>query len=61
MNAQEIIELIVIAYPLIVTIASAIVAATPTPKDDILWGKIYKIIEVFALTVGKAKDKGPEK
>jgi len=36
---------------------SAFVAATPTPKDDELWGKIYKYIDVFALNIGKAKDK----
>lgn len=36
---------------------SAFVASTPTPKDDILWGKIYKWIDVFAINIGKAKDK----
>ena len=41
----------------IVFIASAIAAITPTPKDDILIGKLYKIIDVCALNTGKAKDK----
>lgn len=41
----------------IVTVASAITAITPTPKDDSFFGKFYKIIEVFALVVGRAKDK----
>jgi len=35
---------------------SAFVAATPTPRDDELWGKVYKYIEVMALTVGRAKE-----
>ncbi len=39
------------------TVASAIAALTPTPKDDTIVGKIYKIVDWFALNVGKAKDK----
>ena len=35
--------------------ASIIVATTNTPKDDEILGKIYKIIEFFALAIGKAK------
>jgi len=41
----------------IVTVASAIAALTPTPKDDGVIKKIYNIVDVFALNVGKAKDK----
>lgn len=37
--------------------ASAICALTPTPKDDALLGKLYKIIETLALVVGKAKQR----
>jgi hypothetical protein len=37
--------------------ASAIVALTPTPKDDKIVGKLYKIIETLALVVGKAKQR----
>jgi hypothetical protein len=37
--------------------ASIIVAATPTPKDNHILGKVYKVIEFFALTIGKAKQK----
>ena len=40
-----------------VALASAIAALTPTPKDDNWVGKIYKVIDLLALNVGKAKDK----
>lgn len=35
--------------------ASAVTAMTPTPKDDSVVRKVYKIIELLALVVGKAK------
>ena len=38
-------------------LCSVIVAATPTPKDDAILNKVYKIFEIVSLTVGKAKDK----
>ena len=38
-----------------VAFASAITAVTPTPKDDLLVAKAYKLLEYFALVVGKAK------
>lgn len=41
----------------IVTAASAIAALTPTPKDDTVVAKLYKIVDWLALNVGKAKDK----
>ena len=41
----------------IVAVASAIAALTPTPKDDTIVGKIYKVIDFLALNVGKAKTK----
>lgn len=37
--------------------ASVIVALTPTPKDDNVLRKIYKVIETIALVVGKAKQR----
>jgi len=37
--------------------ASAIVALTPTPKDDKLVGKLYKLIEICALVIGRAKER----
>tara|TARA_R100000908_G_C3655869_1_gene85447 strand:- start:260 stop:472 length:213 start_codon:yes stop_codon:yes gene_type:complete len=42
----------------IVCAASIICSLTPTPKDDALVGKLYKIIEIAALNIGKAKDPG---
>jgi hypothetical protein len=45
----------------IVFVASAIAAITPTPKDDKWIGKLYKIIDVCALNIGKAKNKSGEK
>lgn len=41
----------------IVAIASAVSAMTPTPKDDGIVKKLYKVLDLLALNVGKAKDK----
>jgi|TARA_R110000824_G_scaffold39008_1_gene118530 hypothetical protein len=41
---------------LIVTVASLVAASTPTPKDDVWIGKLYKLIDLFALNIGKAKE-----
>ena len=35
--------------------ASILCALTPTPKDDAMIGKLYKILELMALNIGKAK------
>ena len=37
--------------------ASAIVALTPTPADDKLVGKLYKLIAIAALVIGRAKQR----
>ena len=42
----------------VVTIASLVASLTPTPKDDTIVGKIYKFVDLLALNIGKAKDKG---
>ena len=42
----------------IVCAASIICRLTPTPKDDALIGRLYKIVEIAALNIGKAKDPG---
>jgi hypothetical protein len=41
-----------------VTLASTIAAVTPTPKEGTFWAKVYKIIDVIAINVGKAKQTG---
>tara|TARA_S200002703_G_C3618030_1_gene189826 strand:+ start:260 stop:424 length:165 start_codon:yes stop_codon:yes gene_type:complete len=41
----------------VVCAASIICSITPTPKDDALIGKLYKILEIAALNIGKAKEK----
>tara|TARA_R100001163_G_C5059502_1_gene196199 strand:+ start:356 stop:523 length:168 start_codon:yes stop_codon:yes gene_type:complete len=42
----------------IISVASIIAAVTPTPKDDVWIGKLYKLIDLCALNIGRAKDKG---
>ena len=42
----------------IVTVASLIAAATDTPKDDEMIGKLYKLVDILALNIGKAKTDG---
>ena len=41
-----------------IAFASAVTAATPTPKKGSFWAKVYGIIDWAALNIGKAKDKG---
>jgi len=47
---------IVEALPVIVMMCSTFTASTSTPKDDVLWAKVYKWIDIFALNIGKAKE-----
>lgn len=49
---------ILTATTAVVAAASTLCALTPTPKDDAIIGKLYKILEWCALNFGKAKDKG---
>ncbi len=44
-----------------VALASAITALTPTPRDDVFVGQLYKILEAVALNVGAAKQVAPNK
>ena len=39
----------------LVALCSAICAITPTVKDDTIIAKVYKVLEIFALNIGKAK------
>ena len=45
-------------FTALVTLASTVAAITPTPKNPSLLSALYKIIDLFALNIGKAKDKG---
>jgi len=41
-----------------VALASAIAAITPTPKAGTILAKVYGLIDLLALNIGKAKQKG---
>ena len=41
-----------------VAVASAVSAATPTPKKGTKLARVYKFVDVLAINIGKAKDKG---
>lgn len=41
----------------VVTLAAAITALTPTPKDDAVLNTIRKVLDWAALNVGNAKNK----
>jgi hypothetical protein len=41
----------------VVSVASVITASTETPPPDTFLGKLYRILELLALVVGKAKQK----
>ena len=45
---------------MIVTVASLVAASTPTPKDDVWIGKLYKLIDLLAINVGNSKQKPGE-
>ena len=49
------IERIFTAVLTVSTMAKAFCAATETPAANTTWGKIYRLIEVVALTIGKTK------
>ena len=48
---------LVSVIPWLVSICSLIAALTPTPADEKLVGKAYKILDWFALNIGRAKEK----
>ena len=51
------VDSILFAVSAIVAAASAVAALTPTPKDDAVAAKAYKVLDWLALNIGKAKDK----
>lgn len=61
---MEIIMGIFEGLPYIISFAAAVSAVTKTPKDDELVGKAqkaygiaYKVVDVLALNIGRAKNK----
>ena len=54
-------EILIEACFALVALASVVTAVTPTPRDDILVGKLYKIVEAFALNIGHAKETPPNR
>tara|TARA_R110002167_G_scaffold98856_1_gene259726 strand:- start:188 stop:364 length:177 start_codon:yes stop_codon:yes gene_type:complete len=45
----------------IISVSSLIAAVTKTPKDDVWISKLYKLIDICALNVWKAKQKAGDK
>ncbi len=56
-NMLDLILNVIQLAPWVISGASLICALTPTPKDDQIIGKIYKLIDWCAINVGKAKEK----
>jgi hypothetical protein len=61
---MEIVMSIFENLPYIISFAAAVSAVTKTPKDDELvskaqkaYGTIYKVVDVLALNIGRAKNK----
>jgi len=44
-----------------IALASSIAAITPTPKEGSILAKVYGVVDLLALNIGKAKDKGGKK
>lgn len=42
-----------------VTLCSGIAAMTPTPRDDAVFAKLYKVVDFLALNFGRAKELPP--
>ena len=54
---MEVVANMVALVMAIISVSSIIAAVTPTPKDDVWIGKLYKVIDLCAFNIGKAKDK----
>lgn len=55
MNIWQVLSDVAAIAPMVISVCSVIAALTPTPKDDIWLGKLYRFIDIMALNVGKAK------
>lgn len=45
----------------VIALASVVTAATPTPKDNVVLGVVRKVLDIFALNVGRAKNASADK
>lgn len=45
----------------LITVAGAIAAATPSPKDNAVLGVVRKVLDIFALNFGGAKNAAADK
>jgi hypothetical protein len=52
---MELLTDLVTIVPIISMLCSVVASLTPTPKDDEWVAKWYKIIDVLAVNIGKAK------
>lgn len=43
----------------VISAASAITALTPTPRDDQILGRIYRVLEVLALNIKRSNPQTP--
>lgn len=41
----------------VIAAASAVTALTPTPKDDRIVAKAYKVVQILALNIGFARNR----
>ena len=57
---MEVITDIITVVTSVVCIASIVCILTDTPKDDALIARLYKILEIAALNIGKAKQSSAE-
>lgn len=58
-SIDKVINILLIA-PMVVGVASALAALTPTPKDDTFLAKLRKALDVVALNVRHAKNAAPQ-
>jgi hypothetical protein len=57
---MDLMEILTLATT-VVTVASAVCAVTPTPKDNEFMGLyVYPFLEALALNIGKAKQPAPK-
>ena len=51
------IETVIAIVTAVVTLASLIASITPTPKDNAVIAKVYRVVDLLALNIGHAKEK----